>query len=386
MEDLYVHGNSIANVGIRYELVFVNSGVSRCIVTNTVSDGIQFENTGPLYIEDTWVSFPGGNGITLTASGGHNNNGMWLRNITVERVATGKDCIHCNGGGQMWGTTIENVHIEGAVGTTYNGVVIDGCINAVVKNVSSTAENGTVTDLEKITNASGTCAGVTVEGMFVRNTAWNLVNDVVNGVTINGAQYKARYAMGEWGSQGTPAMSKNRLRMRAMGIISEDFNPVIATGSSSPTSGTIMGYLVGLHAGDVVTGIQLILAQAAGGTDCTLARFGIANKAGMMLARSNDVKAAANWTLGRAGFPLTAPYTALVDDGYYLLFLVTGTWGTTQPTILRGGTAGVAQNNPFGSNAAPMFKWTAQSDLPIVGNSLTISDYASLYLNYIAAY
>jgi hypothetical protein len=131
--------------------------------------------------------------------------------------------------------------------------------------------------------------------------------------------------------------------------------------------------LLGLRGGTTVTGVVLRNLTAAVGTNPTTARFGIADNTGKVLAIGGNANAAAGWAAGALQFAFTAPYTTLADGGYFACFVVNGTWGSTQPALIR------AQNNvagplaAIGSNTIPGFSWTGQTDLPAVSSSLTIT-------------
>jgi hypothetical protein len=142
---------------------------------------------------------------------------------------------------------------------------------------------------------------------------------------------------------------------------------------SALSTGVVFGRLLGLVGGTTVTGVVLQIGTAAAGTNPTTARFGIANSAGQILAISANLNASTSWgTVGQAAFPFSAPISAPSTGGYYACWLVVGTWGTTQVGCYRGifPGGGAAAN----SGAVRWFEWTGQSDLPIVGNSLTLTN------------
>ncbi len=178
------------------------------------------------------------------------------------------------------------------------------------------------------------------------------------------------------GSPGTwtqASASRDQLARTASGVISENFHPsATAQVSLAPVSQTVYGILLGLRGGDVVTGVLLRNGVAAAGTLPTLARFGIENSTGQVLALSGDESALAQWPVGANPHPFTAPYTVLADGGYFACFVVNGTWGTTQPTLLRNVGTPLGQTARVGF-APPDFKATAQTDLPAVNASSTIT-------------
>lgn len=165
----------------------------------------------------------------------------------------------------------------------------------------------------------------------------------------------------------------------AAGVLSEPFSSLLPASATAPTSQLVFGVLNGLRKGDVVTGVLLRNLVAAAGTAPTTARFGIANSAGTILAISGNVNAAASWPLGPCQFPLASPYTVLADGGYYACFVVNGTWGTTQPTPIRGTGSGAAGGALAGA-VTPGFQWAGQTDLPAVAGALTLT--AALSVGY----
>jgi hypothetical protein len=189
---------------------------------------------------------------------------------------------------------------------------------------------------------------------------------------------------------GSGASSIDRIQYRdnAFGLISERGDlEHFAGASAAPSTGTIYGSLIGLKAGDSITGIILRIRTAAGGTAPTLARFGLADSTGQELVLSPDLGAAANWTLGAALFPFTAPYIVPASGGYFPNFIVVGTWGSTQPLLVNG-TGGTP--NPTAmlaqSGYAPLnFSWSGRTDLPAIGSPLTITTVDNAYF-YMACY
>jgi hypothetical protein len=167
-----------------------------------------------------------------------------------------------------------------------------------------------------------------------------------------------------------------------LGLIVENFNPVLATAGTAPATQVAYGEVVGLANGELITGIALWNQVAAAGTLPATARFGIADSTGKILAISGNENALAQWAVGINKHPLAAPYTIPADGLYYLCFVVNGVWGTTQPTPLRvtGGLGAAMVPTPQRT-----FQWAAQTDLPAVGSSLTLAT-GSAVPYYLAAY
>jgi hypothetical protein len=173
---------------------------------------------------------------------------------------------------------------------------------------------------------------------------------------------------------------------KAAGIVSENYDPVLSTAGTAPTTQKVFGDLFGFSAGQVLTGILTRNVVAAAGTLPTTARFGIADAQGNMLAISGNVNALANWAAGPNLQPFATPYQIPSDGGYYLCFVVNGTWGSTQPTPLRAtGGVGAAHGKLAGGSAAVSFEWAGQTDLPAVGSALTLTTGSSIPY-YLAAY
>lgn len=197
-------------------------------------------------------------------------------------------------------------------------------------------------------------------------------------VALNGTVFICVTA-GSPGTWTNASASRQQLARTAAGVISENFNPGTGETMSVPTSQVVYGQLLGLRAGDVATGIRLRIGVAAAGTSPTTARFGLANSAGTILILSGNVNTAAEWPIGPVKFAFTAPYTLLADGGYFPCFVVNGTWGTTQPTLLKGSGATFNAMTALAGEAPIGFKWTSQADLPAVGSPLTFSTGTALW-------
>lgn len=167
---------------------------------------------------------------------------------------------------------------------------------------------------------------------------------------------------------------RNQLSLQAQALVASSGDALAFASLQSPSTQTAYGVLLGLRAGDTVTGVGLRLGVAASGTAPTTARFGIADSTGKILAISSNLNSGTGWSAtGAAAFPLAAPFSITADGGYYACFCVNGTWGTTQPTILRGANQAAAMTPAFAGGVVPNFKWAGQTDLPAVGSSLTLT-------------
>jgi hypothetical protein len=161
--------------------------------------------------------------------------------------------------------------------------------------------------------------------------------------------------------------------MTTAGVLNETFTPIVGGAGSAPGNGIIYGFLLGLYAGDVVTGILVRNSVQVAGTLPTTVRFGIADSTGKMLATTGNQNALVNFPGGACPQPLSAQYTALTNGGYFACGFRSGAWGTTDISLLRGESGQPQFVNAFGANATPGFDWAGQADLPTVGNSLTLT-------------
>jgi hypothetical protein len=210
--------------------------------------------------------------------------------------------------------------------------------------------------------AGATASGAPVSGTFV-------VGDFI--IDQSGQVYICVTA-GTPGTWACATKSRERIGLASQGVLSDNGPHINYTGATAPTTQHVFGVLLGLHAGDPVTGIVLRNTTAAAGSLPTTARFGIADSTGKILALSGNLNALASWPAGPCQFPLTAPYTVLADGGYFACFVVNGAWGTTQPTPVRGIASGSSQGALSGA-VTPSFEWSGQTDLPAVNASLTLA-------------
>lgn len=173
---------------------------------------------------------------------------------------------------------------------------------------------------------------------------------------------------------GPPALgARDQLRLNAEGILAESLNPNTSVAAQAYSTGNVYGQLVGLRAGDVVSGIAVAVAVPATGTAPTVVRVGIANSAGTMLAVSANVNATAFTAVGVQSVALTAPYTILASGAYFLVYIIVGAWGTQQPTFWRGNSVSNTVLTALAGGVIPAFVWAGQADLPAVNGALTIS-------------
>lgn len=160
-----------------------------------------------------------------------------------------------------------------------------------------------------------------------------------------------------------PRRERDQLALTARGLIAEAHDMVNPAGNAL-ASQTVYASLLGLRSGDTVTNIVVNVQVAGAGTVPTDVFFGLYSTAGTRLALTADVSADAGLTAtGYQDFALTAPYQVTADDGYYVVALQNGSWGTTAVQLTRG-----PNNAPvvgaLGASAAVAVQQTGQASLP----------------------
>lgn len=153
-----------------------------------------------------------------------------------------------------------------------------------------------------------------------------------------------------------PRKARDQLLLEALGIITEPYPFLAEQGSQVLSNQQVYATMVGLKAGDVVSGIACSCSVA--GSGLTLVKFGLYDLTGAKLAASADNSAAFAST-GMISTALSAAYTVTADGGYYVACLAIGTTG---PTLQRG----AATVNPaaIGSGKPRSVRQTGQADLP----------------------
>lgn len=189
-----------------------------------------------------------------------------------------------------------------------------------------------------------------------------------------------------WDAQGPTSVPAGN-QAAAAGVQFEPFPAQALSAVTAPSTQLQTSVLIGVLPGATLNGILFRTAAAAAGSLPTTARFAALDITGKVLVRSANVNALANWTLGPNGIPFSAPYQVPAGTtALYATFVVNGTWGTTQPTILNAGTQPASTMVAFGTAAPPSFVVAAVADLPAVGASVVISGTAAVRGYYMAFY
>ena len=141
------------------------------------------------------------------------------------------------------------------------------------------------------------------------------------------------------GTWKAPA-ERDQAVIAAAGMLSWSFDPAIARSGLTLAGGTARSRMLGLVAGETVTGLVVMLWTAAVGTAPTSFKLGLyqaGSPNATLVAQTGELAADAAWTTtGYKSFPLTSPYVVPTTGGYYVAALMVGAFGTTQPQVALG--------------------------------------------------
>lgn len=165
----------------------------------------------------------------------------------------------------------------------------------------------------------------------------------------------------------------SELKEQGLGLCAESSPLSGFVAGTALTSQRVQGVCVGLRAGAVIDHVATCLTVAASGTSPTHMRMGLADLTGKMLAVTADTTAAATWLIGVVSLALTAAYTVPTSGLYIIALVQNGTFSVTEPSFATQTAVDASQNAAVGSNPPRNFQWAAQTDLPAVASSLTIT-------------
>lgn len=156
--------------------------------------------------------------------------------------------------------------------------------------------------------------------------------------------------------------ARDEMRRTARGIIGENMPPEAAANTSILIDGTVYYMLVGLSAGDIVTGVGFY--ASTGGTAMSTSLGGLyslnpATLAATLLSGSADQGTAWN-TSGIKQVPLSTPQQIPASGGYLVAIL--GKTGTTMVTAHRG-PAATTNNGQIGTGYPTYGTLTGQTTL-----------------------
>jgi hypothetical protein len=167
----------------------------------------------------------------------------------------------------------------------------------------------------------------------------------------------------------------------ALGLVNWNFNWSLIQTTSAATSGTIFATSIWLPFGKTIGTVRMICGTAASGTAITAGYMGLATPTNIVAQTATLGTAAASYPIGPLAGTLTAPYVTNATDSptglYYVLLLLNGTFGTTQPAYGRNnGNISMNQNPVTGSQVSGI-QWgnvsTAATVLPTNGSALTFN-------------
>lgn len=174
---------------------------------------------------------------------------------------------------------------------------------------------------------------------------------------------------------GPTAASKSAQRyeatMAAQGYFAENYQRDAANASATTTTGTVFFMGLGLAAGDVVTNIVTMCAGIGSGFSGIGMKVGVYSKAAALLAQSGDVSGQVAST-GAKSLPLSAPYTVLTTDAYYLAILAIT---SSAPTLNRSNQNLVGLGPFSGGTLNVQGVQTGQTDLPATATISTVSTF-----------
>lgn len=150
----------------------------------------------------------------------------------------------------------------------------------------------------------------------------------------------------------------------ASGVLSEPYQLPQVNAARTLATQALLGVLVPVQFGTVVSGVAYCIQTAAAGTLPTGVFVGLYDLTGVQLAVSADVKALANWNAtGIFSSAFTTPWVVTQDGAVYACILKNGVYGTTEPQIATMTTV-VGTGQKLGANAARAVTQAAQATMP----------------------
>lgn len=166
----------------------------------------------------------------------------------------------------------------------------------------------------------------------------------------------------------------------ARGLLAEPYPLAqVNAGRTLPTQ-ALLGVLVPVQAGMVISGVAVCIQTAAAGTLPTGVFLGITDLTGVRLGISADSKALALWNAtGLFSFALTTAYSVTTDGAVYACLVKDGVYGTTEPQIATM-TAVTGSGAALGSNAPGAVTQAAQTTVPTTATWTANASYPWLAL------
>jgi hypothetical protein len=179
-----------------------------------------------------------------------------------------------------------------------------------------------------------------------------------DATSVDGFLVGRMQLVGASSRSGTKAKAQ-RSQQVAQGLTGESFPRAMSSGSFAPAAGDQRAVLVGLNAGERIANLYAHVTVA--GTGLTLAKLGVWDSAGSLLASTADLSATFNSGTGPKGGALSSALTVPADGGYYVGAVFVG---GTPPTLLRG-TSGITgyTGQAVSGGAPPSVGNTAKTDI-----------------------
>ena len=127
------------------------------------------------------------------------------------------------------------------------------------------------------------------------------------------------------------------------GLLAEPASPATLVAGAVPTTTLLYADLVFLPAGVTVSNMVTAVSVAGAGTAPTLIKMGVYSVPGTFIIGTANVATDAMWlSTGQKVVPLTTPWTVLVAGSYYLVFLINGTFASTNIQLAQWNIGNVA--------------------------------------------
>jgi hypothetical protein len=150
----------------------------------------------------------------------------------------------------------------------------------------------------------------------------------------------------------------------ARGLLAEPYPLAQVNTSRTLATQALLGVVVPVQAGMVISGVAVCIETAAAGADPTGLFLGITDLTGVRLGITADSKAAALWAAtGPTSFALTTAYTVTTDGAVYACIVKNGVWAGTEAKIATM-TAVTGSGKAFGSNAPLGVTQAGQTTVP----------------------
>lgn len=184
------------------------------------------------------------------------------------------------------------------------------------------------------------------------------------------------------GSPGTWVAQKSPDPLAvSLGLANWNANWCAASGQAAPTSQTIYAAAIWLPFGRAITKTSMLCGVAAAGTAITGGFMGLCSPTNMIAQSANIGTASSAYPIG----PLVAPFAGSVTSYipnptdsptglYYVMLLLNGTFGSTQPQFQRGPNTNGIGGSPSGSGSIAFgTAGTGQSALPSNAAAVTLT-------------